>query len=203
MSADVIPRGLCQCGCGEKTTIAKWGAGAGGKFRGEPMRFIKGHGARSGPANPQYKGFSIHNKGYRKLTLGFGSHPKFEHILIVERALGKPLRKGVQVHHVDENKANNENGNLVACDSPAYHKLLHRRQRALDACGDANAHRCGICGGYDNQRDITVCNARWFVAYHRSCVGARRRARAAGKALRGTDGLIHGIAICAADEGER
>lgn len=97
-----------------------------------------------------------------------------EHVLIVERALGKPLPVGAEVHHVDEDKANNDTSNLVLCQDRAYHMLLHRRQRALDACGNANAHRCKYCGGYDNQDDITVENLRagFFSAYHRRC-GAR------------------------------
>lgn len=36
-----------------------------------------------------------------------------EHILIAERALGKPLPRGTEVHHVDESKANNARTNLT------------------------------------------------------------------------------------------
>jgi len=61
-----------------------------------------------------------------------------EHRAVVENAIGKPLRRTAPVHHVNENKRDNSPSNLVACDSTAYHHLLHRRQRAFYACGDPN-----------------------------------------------------------------
>lgn len=95
-----------------------------------------------------------------------------EHILIVEKAIGKYLRHSAPVHHIDEIRTNNANDNLVACDSQAYHHLLHQRTRALDACGDANAHRCPECHGYENQNDLVYrerkgrINGVWR---HRKC----------------------------------
>lgn len=100
-----------------------------------------------------------------------------EHVLIVERAMGKLLRGTAEVHHVDGNGTNNEPSNLVACDSHAYHCLLHRRTRAFLACGDPSASRCSICGGHDRQEDIHHCppqKNRRGNTYHRDC---RRRSR--------------------------
>ena len=67
------------------------------------------------------------------------------HQILAEKALGRQLPKGAQVHHVDENKHNNSPGNLVLCPSDAYHKLLHARQRAMDACGNPNYRKCQFC----------------------------------------------------------
>ncbi len=40
------PSGLCQCGCGSKTTIAPRTITSQGDLRGHPRRFIKGHHIR-------------------------------------------------------------------------------------------------------------------------------------------------------------
>lgn len=39
-----IPYGYCHCGCGEKTNLAKYGEL--GYARGEPFRYLVGHGLR-------------------------------------------------------------------------------------------------------------------------------------------------------------
>lgn len=88
---------------------------------------------------------------YRKVTRH--GHPRADvqghvaiHVLVVERALGKPLPIGAEVHHVDEDKANNAPSNLVVCQDRAYHKLLHARARVVRAGGDPNTQRlCSKC----------------------------------------------------------
>lgn len=91
-------------------------------------------------------------------------HP--EHIVIVERAIGHELRATAPVHHVNGDTHDNRNENLVACDSAAYHKLLHTRTDALLACGDPSARRCCRCGTYERQGEIVTSGRQ---AYHRSC----------------------------------
>lgn len=59
----------------------------------------------------------------------------FEHLLVAEKALGRPIPKGVEVHHVDENRSNNTNANLVICNDKVYHKLLHIRKKVFEAGG--------------------------------------------------------------------
>ena len=79
-----------------------------------------------------------------------------EHRRIVENILGKRLPTEAQVHHVDENGKNNAHTNLVVCPSQAYHKLLHRRQRALDACGNANWLKCSFCKKWGDPQNLDV-----------------------------------------------
>ena len=40
------PSGLCMCGCGQKTTIARHNDASSGRVKGQPIRFINGHQSR-------------------------------------------------------------------------------------------------------------------------------------------------------------
>jgi hypothetical protein len=97
-----------------------------------------------------------------------------EHVLIAERALGKPLPSGAQVHHVDENRRNNANRNLVICQNQSYHLLLHSRAHVLRAGGNPNTDfLCSTCNvtkprSEFNKRHSTLCRAcqaAYFAAY--------------------------------------
>lgn len=55
-----------------------------------------------------------------------GSKPKPEHIYIAESVLGRKMKKGEHVHHINMNKADNRNCNLLICNA-SYHKWLHHR----------------------------------------------------------------------------
>jgi hypothetical protein len=90
-----------------------------------------------------------------------------EHVLVAERALGRPLPAKHPVHHANEDTADNRNGNLVVCENAAYHHLLHQRMRALAACGDASALRCYFCHGYDKQDDIRLTSQG--RPFHNNC----------------------------------
>jgi transposase len=70
---------------------------------------------------------SITTHGYVVVNLGRRKR-QYEHILIAERALGKPLPAGVDVHHVNLVKHDNANTNLVIC-THQYHLDLHARMR--------------------------------------------------------------------------
>lgn len=106
----------------------------------------------------------------------------YEHTLIAEAALGKLLPDKACVHHVNLDESDNGRGNLVLCQDHAYHKLLHMRQRALDACGNANWRKCPYCFSYDDPTNMIVHDrGRQSPAYcHHECRKAsHRRARAA------------------------
>lgn len=83
------------------------------------------------------------------------------------------------MHHVDGNGHNNHPSNLVVCENQSYHWILHRRQRAYDATGDANANYCEVCLKYDRQDELRSssrsASAKYprTVYYHLDC--ARRR----------------------------
>lgn len=87
----------------------------------------------------------------RKLEFSIGKRKhkngEYRYRVIAAKALGRPLPKGVVVHHHDNVCDHDENSNLVICEDASYHKLLHRRQLVLEAGGDPNTQRfCGKCG---------------------------------------------------------
>lgn len=98
-------------------------------------RVCQGRG-QSGPNNNSWTGGrQVTRSGYvlvwlpseerdlhrHKLTAG---RYMYEHVLKAEQAMGRCLRKGEVVHHVNFDKSDNRNTNLVVCDD-GYHKRLH------------------------------------------------------------------------------
>ena len=121
---------LCECGCGEITTIAKLTDWRRGYVRGQHCKFIKGHQNRGrfGPSNWRWTNARHRSRsGYIQMT--HRGRTRYEHILIAEKAFGGPLPQGAEVHHVNEIKTDNRNQNLVICENNAYHKLLHARMK--------------------------------------------------------------------------
>lgn len=103
------------------------------------------------------------------------------HVLKAERALGRSLPKGAVVHHVDENKWNNTNSNLVICQDHAYHMLLHARAKVVRAGGDPATQRvCRQCGLLPldrfGQREYGQCRACINKAKRDSWPASRGRA---------------------------
>lgn len=127
------------------------------------------------------------NTGY--LTRRVDGKPKLDHVLVAEEALGFELPRGVEVHHVNENPADNRPENLVVCQDRTYHKLLHMRQNALDACGNANWRKCPYCKQYDDPENMTErrnSGNRSNSFYHAACSAkAVREGKARRKALTG------------------
>lgn len=86
-------------------------------------------------------------------------HPKArqrrvrEHVLVAEKALGRPLPRKAKIHHVDGDRARNEGGNLVVCEDQAYHSLLHYRQRIKARGGDFRTEK--ICCRCNNLTPLT------------------------------------------------
>ena len=59
-------------------------------------------------------------------------HPKanswgyvYKHILVIEKMIGRYLKKGERVHHRDKDAHNNRLSNLRLCCSESEHKLIH------------------------------------------------------------------------------
>jgi hypothetical protein len=63
--ADANPIKLCECGCGRPTNIAKWTNKKYGHVRGQPIRFIVGHGSKASIRRPGHRVQGNKNQTYR------------------------------------------------------------------------------------------------------------------------------------------
>lgn len=62
-------------------------------------------------------------KGEKTYNKFLGRH---EHRVVAERMLGRKLKKNEVVHHIDLNKQNNDESNLVVLPSNSEHSHLHQ-----------------------------------------------------------------------------
>lgn len=101
-----------------------------------------------------------------------------EHVAIVYRVMRKLVPKGTEIHHADRDRTNNQPSNLVVCQDLAYHKLLHARLDAYEACGHANWRRCGICKQYGDPANVRPVSLRQSAGHrHVACHAKQERER--------------------------
>ena len=114
-------------------------------------------------------------KGGRRLSDGYWmicipEHPRavscnymYEHILIAEQMLGRPLLKGEEIHHMGRK---DDNTRIKVCRNRAHHMLLHMRLRAVRAGVLPSWRKCEFCKKYDNPKNLHIDNGH---VYHRVC----------------------------------
>jgi hypothetical protein len=99
----------------------------------------------------------------------------YTHRLIVEKALKKPLRTDAPVHHFDNNKTNNVNTNLIACDSKSYHVLLHTRTKSFRATGNPKLRQCYICKNWKDPEHFYTRKNGGHIAACKPCLRTRAK----------------------------
>lgn len=97
----IVARGLCDC------HYRMW------RMYGRTFRYARRHG-EGGLRSDGY--IQVHENGKLKM----------QHIVVAEKALGKPLPPKAIVHHINEDRADNVPSNLVICPDQEYHMLIHK-----------------------------------------------------------------------------
>ena|SRR5208282_1011028 len=124
---------------------------------GDPLKVVRAQVRQRGTG-------TVRDTGH--IMLNVDGIPKGIHTLIAEKVLGHKLPKGVVVHHVNEDPSDNRNENLVIC-TQRYHMLIHRRMRAMAACGNPSWLLCSICKQYSPERALYAKGKSSFR--HRKC----------------------------------
>ncbi len=131
---------FCECGCGQPTFVAKKTEKRRGLIKGKPCRFIGHHNLKImvGELAPRWQGGrSISSEGY--VLIHAPGHPRatpngyvFEHILVLEKILGRPILVTECPHHINGVKTDNSPGNLMLFATKgmntAYHHQLRKNQ---------------------------------------------------------------------------
>jgi len=172
----------CQCDCGTEKAI-NTSTLNGGNVKSCGCLYKETRHRGLGEDSPSWKGGEyINYSGYVMKSIP-EDHPRKqyngyirEHILIAERAIGKELPEGVQVHHYG---ATGDNSKIVICENQEYHFLLHIRAKALKECGHAGWRKCKFCQQYDSLDNIYCVKINGkkggWNTYHMECARAYDR----------------------------
>lgn len=135
----------------------------------------------------RFKFFNGYVLRYQSNREGYGVYKNyyFEHILVAERNLGRPLRKGEVVHHLDCVKSNNNPKNILVLRS-SEHRRLHEwlirlklnqhfpeveYTTKIDVFGNsipiAKIKRCKICKFPLGKKTRMVCSSKCNKEYEK------------------------------------
>lgn len=110
---------LCER-CGSKIDIWK-GRTQPNQIRKRKFCSTCGKARRIEVSRPKRLG-KTYNKGY--VMVWYGDRKVLEHVLKAETVLGRRLKRGELVHHINGDPSDNRNCNLLICNK-SYHNWLH------------------------------------------------------------------------------
>lgn len=89
----------------------------------------------------------------------WNNHRMFEHRFVMAEALGRPLKAGEEIHHINHNKLDNRIGNLQLLSSRGDHRRLHKKP-------DSKRRQCKICG--KPERCLELCKSHYAQMRYRT-----------------------------------
>lgn len=106
---------------------------------------------KSHDTNPAWKG-GRHIAGNGYVEIFMPNHPNanvrkyvYEHQLVMERKIGRPLKKGEVVHHIDGDKTNNKISNLLlltASEHAKLHAIINKSKKLMG--GGSSDEKCNL-----------------------------------------------------------
>jgi hypothetical protein len=145
-----------QCG----TAFEVWPSGAknGRAFCSNACKTT----ARRGEGHPRYKtGRFVLPNGYVTVPVP-GRGRVYEHRLVVERRIGRPLTRDERVHHVNHDRGDNRDENLMVV-TKKQHARIHADE-TLRGGWSRVASECIDCGRTDRKHEARgrcyLCNRR-------------------------------------------
>jgi len=122
-------------------------------------------GAQALDRNPNWKGGRTTTEhGY--VLVKRPDHPRadsrgyvYEHILVAEQMIGRPLNPGEEVHHDDLHRSNNVPSNLKVKTNHAWHFLEHRKPESKLRLPDEDNTRIVADVGVVRRSGATIVRA--------------------------------------------
>ena len=163
----------CKCRCGQIIpSYHKYGRERffkdGHYIRLHPLRLM-------GENHGRWKGGIGYSRGYRWLY--YPNHPRainnkvFEHIVIMEKKLGRFLNPDEIVHHINHNRCDNRIENLQLM-TKSEHSILHGKERKhVITFHNKKTHNqiCLRCGSNNVNKDVQRANKKKRLWYCNKC----------------------------------
>jgi len=139
------------------------------------------------------KGRALHSRGY--ILISKPGHPYAnrgnyvpEHRLVVEKLIGRFVNPKTEVvHHIDQNKKNNDPSNLLLLDIPS-HSRYHRGWKLIDGIWWKPCSKCGRFLPVAENFYRRHTKVSEFVAFCKDC--NKRMSREANKTGKGGHTII-------------